>query len=114
MLAAKFGGSKKSKGKQMQKKIVDKRSARGDDMFDDPSLWEGAERRPLEGSRMDLDSDNFWDTPEAHDLRPEISSTASRSTDRGLASSDEHGLRGGTEVHPVEEQPADADFVECF
>ncbi|KAH8884452.1 hypothetical protein GQ53DRAFT_770818 [Thozetella sp. PMI_491] len=62
-LAQKFGGSKK-KGKK--KKSIDKRTQRDDDMFDDV-LWEGADRRPLEGSRMDTIQDNFWDVPEGDD-----------------------------------------------
>ncbi|KAK0618350.1 hypothetical protein B0T17DRAFT_537653, partial [Bombardia bombarda] len=63
-LAAKFGGVKKNKGGK-PKKIIDKRSVREDDMFDDPSLWEGADRRPLEeGSRMEVNQDDFWNVPE--------------------------------------------------
>lgn len=62
LLAEKFGGSKK-KGKQ-KKKQLDKRTPREDDLFDDPALWEGADRRPLEGSRMDENADGFWDVPD--------------------------------------------------
>lgn len=62
LLAEKFGGSKKKKGKK--KKQVDKRTTREDDPFDDPALWEGADRRPLEGSRMDENADGFWDVPD--------------------------------------------------
>ncbi|KAJ9149133.1 Involucrin repeat protein [Coniochaeta hoffmannii] len=63
LLAEKFGGSKKRKGKQ--KKLLDKRTVREDDLFDDPALWEGADRRPLDGSRMDENADGFWDVPDA-------------------------------------------------
>ncbi|EOO00542.1 putative involucrin repeat protein [Phaeoacremonium minimum UCRPA7] len=64
LLAQKFGGSKKAKGKKKSKsKYVDKRTPQEDDMFDDPSLWEGADRKPMEGSRMDADTATFWDVP---------------------------------------------------
>ncbi|KAJ9142099.1 Involucrin repeat protein [Pleurostoma richardsiae] len=61
-LAQKFGGSKKSKGKKKGKKVLEMKQ--DDSVFNDPSLWEGAERRPLEGSRMDVDAAGFWDVPE--------------------------------------------------
>ena len=71
LLAQKFGGAKKKKGGK--KKILDKRSAREDDMFDDPSLWEGADRKPIDGSRMDMNADNFWDVPQPAEEQPESS-----------------------------------------
>lgn len=50
LLAQKFGGTKKTKGKKKGKsKYVDKRTPQEDDMFDDPSLWEGADRKPCGG-----------------------------------------------------------------
>ncbi|KAI1341602.1 hypothetical protein F5Y15DRAFT_361879 [Xylariaceae sp. FL0016] len=70
-MAEKFGGSKKSKGKKKSKsKYVDKRTSDNDDFFDDPSLWESSERKPLEeGSRMDTDSGDFWNGPSTEEAQ---------------------------------------------
>ena len=46
LLAERFGGSKKKK-KGKQKKTLDKRQPQ-DDMFDDPALWEGADKKSLQ------------------------------------------------------------------
>ncbi|KJZ77880.1 hypothetical protein HIM_02517 [Hirsutella minnesotensis 3608] len=57
LLTAKFGGSKKKKDKG---KIVDKRAPREDDIFDDPVLWEGAEKKRLEVEQMPEMNGSFW------------------------------------------------------
>ncbi|KAI1863882.1 uncharacterized protein JN550_009380 [Neoarthrinium moseri] len=65
LLADKFGGSKKTKGKGKKKsKYVDKRTPKEDDFFDDPSLWESSERKTVaDGGRLDADTGDFWDVP---------------------------------------------------
>lgn len=64
LIAEKFGGGDgKKKGGKKNKKSVDHRSVREDDLFDDAALWEGSEKRPLGGSRMEENSDHFWDVP---------------------------------------------------
>ncbi|KAI0136582.1 hypothetical protein BJ170DRAFT_589556 [Xylariales sp. AK1849] len=66
MMAERFGGSKKAKGKGKKKsKYVDKRAPKEDDIFDDPSLWESSERKTgvEEGGRLDADTGDFWDVP---------------------------------------------------
>ncbi|KAI1756667.1 hypothetical protein F4782DRAFT_483598 [Xylaria castorea] len=61
--AENIGGSKKAKGKKKLKN-VDARTSKDDDIFDDPTLWESPERKPLEeGSRLDADSSDFWTGP---------------------------------------------------
>ncbi len=115
LLAQKFGGPKKKTKGKGKKKIVDRRTPREEDMFDDPSLWEGADRKPLDGSRMDVDSGDFWNAPPEATLEDEhgASLRPSRSTDTGLESSDENGHRGGTELHhELSELSDDTDFVE--
>jgi len=57
--AQNFGGASQKKGKRH--KVVDKRTIKEDDMFDDEALWEGAENRALEGWRLDEMTDNFLD-----------------------------------------------------
>lgn len=58
MLTDKLSGKKKSK-KDKKKKIVDKRTPTEDDIFDDPALWEGAEKKTTSG-RYAEDSEAFW------------------------------------------------------
>ncbi|ROW11614.1 hypothetical protein VMCG_01432 [Cytospora schulzeri] len=76
-LAEKFGGTKRAHGKTKQiPNYVDQGSPRDDDNFDEPAIWEGAERRPFESSRLDVDSDNFWAVPdtklEDEQLEPDV------------------------------------------
>ncbi|KID77217.1 involucrin repeat protein, partial [Metarhizium brunneum ARSEF 3297] len=59
VLAEKFGGGKK-KTKGKQKKIVDKRQPQDDDMFDDPALWEGADKKALDDGKDAELHENFW------------------------------------------------------
>ncbi|KAK8924920.1 hypothetical protein VCV18_005346 [Metarhizium anisopliae] len=59
LLAEKFGGGKK-KTKGKQKKIVDKRQPQDDDMFDDPALWEGADKKALDDGKDAELHENFW------------------------------------------------------
>lgn len=60
-IAEKFGGTKKGSGKKKKiSKYVDKRTPQEDDIFDEPAMWEGAERKPVEGSRLDADAGDFW------------------------------------------------------
>ncbi|TLD14162.1 uncharacterized protein PgNI_03868 [Pyricularia grisea] len=61
-LASKVGAS--SKKSKKKKKTLDKRTQQSDDLFDDPSLWEGTDRKLVEGSRGDLDSGDFWEVPD--------------------------------------------------
>lgn len=60
-LAERFGGTtKKTTGKRKKvSKYVDKRTPQ-DDLFDEPAMWEGSERKAVEGSRLDLDTGDFW------------------------------------------------------
>lgn len=60
MLAEKFGGGKKKKAKGKQKKIVDRRQSQDDDMFDDPALWEGADKKALEDGKDAELHEDFW------------------------------------------------------
>ncbi|KZZ95949.1 involucrin repeat protein [Moelleriella libera RCEF 2490] len=60
LLAEKFGGSKKKKGKGKLKKVVDKRQAQEEDIFDDPALWEGADKKGLDEGRDAALHDDFW------------------------------------------------------
>ncbi|KAL5893712.1 hypothetical protein ACKVWC_004633 [Pyricularia oryzae] len=62
-LVSKVGAS--SKKSKKKKKTPDKRTQQGDDLFDDPSLWEGTDRKLLEGLRGDLDSGGFWEVPDS-------------------------------------------------
>lgn len=55
MLAQRFGGKRKKVSK-----YVDKRAPAEDDLFDDAAMWEGAERKAVDGSRMDDDAGDFW------------------------------------------------------
>ncbi|PQK11074.1 hypothetical protein BB8028_0002g13920 [Beauveria bassiana] len=61
-LAQMYGGGKKKKGKKS--KIVDKRQPQGDDLFDDPAVWEGPDKKNVvEESRdetLDDGVDEFW------------------------------------------------------
>ncbi|KUI65983.1 hypothetical protein VM1G_01435 [Cytospora mali] len=84
-LAQKFGGTKKAHGKSKQvSKVVDEPSPREDDSFDEPAMREGTERRPTEGSRLDVDSDNIWAAPdtklEDEQLIPDVHSGRGTST----------------------------------
>ncbi|PHH87024.1 hypothetical protein CDD83_9411 [Cordyceps sp. RAO-2017] len=59
LLAEKFGGSKKKK-KKGKAKSIDRRQPREEDIFDDPALWEGADKKGLQaegGTSMD---EAFW------------------------------------------------------
>ncbi|UNI21042.1 hypothetical protein JDV02_007070 [Purpureocillium takamizusanense] len=51
LLAQRFGGSNKKKKKGKGSKIVDKRHQREDDLFDDPALWEGADKKSLQADK---------------------------------------------------------------
>lgn len=59
MLAQRFGGKRKKVSK-----YVDKRAPVEDDLFDDAAMWEGAERKAVEDSRMDDDAGDFWTVEE--------------------------------------------------
>lgn len=61
LLAERFGGTTKNATGKNKKtsKYVDKRTPQ-EDVFDEPAMWEGSERKPIEGSRMDLDAGDFW------------------------------------------------------
>ena len=60
MLAEKFGGAGKKKKGKGKKRELDKREQREPDMFDDPALWEGAEKKGVEGGRDGDLNDDFW------------------------------------------------------
>ncbi|KAF4510773.1 hypothetical protein G6O67_002639 [Ophiocordyceps sinensis] len=58
LIAEKFGGSRKTKkGKQ---KIVDRRQPREEDIFDEPALWEGADKKGLETRQEPGMDGDFW------------------------------------------------------
>ncbi|OWP07006.1 hypothetical protein B2J93_7740 [Marssonina coronariae] len=51
--------------KDKEKKNIDRRAPKEDDIFDDPALWEGADPKVHEEAKMgDDDSDGFWSPPE--------------------------------------------------
>ncbi|KAJ4421217.1 hypothetical protein N0V82_003849 [Gnomoniopsis sp. IMI 355080] len=60
MLAQRFGGKRKKVSK-----YVDKRAPVEEDLFDDAAMWEGAERKAVDGSRMDDDAGDFWAVEDA-------------------------------------------------
>lgn len=60
-LAEKFGGQvSRSKKKQKKKMILDKRTEREPDLFDDPILWETSDRKTLLGEEAPGEIDAFW------------------------------------------------------
>jgi hypothetical protein len=72
LLAEKFGstGKKKKKGKQ-KKSMSDKGMAEEEegDLFDDPALWEGTDRKPVEGSGADVELENVWGVPAGEEAK---------------------------------------------
>ena len=58
LLAERFGGGKKKK-KGKQSKIVDKRQQQEDDLFDDPALWEGADKKSLQADKGAIMGDSI-------------------------------------------------------
>lgn len=70
MLAQRFGGKRKKVSK-----YVDKRAPVEDDLFDDPAMWEGAERKAVDGSRIEEDAGDFWaveDTSLDEESEPDV------------------------------------------
>lgn len=66
-LAERFGGAKKATGKtQSVPDDIDNHTLQEDDLFDEPAMREGAERKPLQGSRLDVDSGDSWAVPDAN------------------------------------------------
>ncbi|KND89498.1 hypothetical protein TOPH_05845 [Tolypocladium ophioglossoides CBS 100239] len=59
LLAERFGGGKKKK-KGKQKKIVDKRQPQEEDIFDDPALWESADKKSLQTEVKASTGEDFW------------------------------------------------------
>ncbi|TLD27036.1 hypothetical protein PspLS_04868 [Pyricularia sp. CBS 133598] len=108
-LASKVGAS--SKKSKKKKKTLDKRTQQSDDWFDDPSLWEGTDRKLVEGSRGDLDSGDFWGVPDSK--TDEIG--AEEEPRFGLGVNDQEAVRGmddgGNEdtVHLDKSKYADTD-----
>ncbi|WDK13768.1 hypothetical protein CGRA01v4_05049 [Colletotrichum graminicola] len=64
VLASKSSSAKKKKGKTS--KYVDKRASQEEDMLDDPSLWEGADRKQV-GEAANADAEDFEGGGEAAD-----------------------------------------------
>ncbi|KAL3962049.1 hypothetical protein ACCO45_003572 [Purpureocillium lilacinum] len=58
LLAERFGGGKKKK-KGKQSKIVDKRQQQEGDLFDDPALWEGADKKSLQADKGAIMGDSI-------------------------------------------------------
>jgi hypothetical protein len=58
-IAEKFGGGKKKKASK-KKKILDKRQPREDDLFDDPALWESADKKGLDDVPVPQETEDFW------------------------------------------------------
>lgn len=50
-------GKKAKKGK---KKVLDKRRAQEEDIFDDPAVWEGADKKAMEAEDVEQANDEFW------------------------------------------------------
>ncbi|OHW95622.1 hypothetical protein CSPAE12_05791, partial [Colletotrichum incanum] len=57
VLASKSSSAKKKKGKKS--KYEDKRASQEEDMFDDPSLWEGADRKHV-SETANAEVEDFW------------------------------------------------------
>ncbi|EGX91781.1 involucrin repeat protein [Cordyceps militaris CM01] len=76
-----YGGGKKQKGKKS--KIVDKRQPQENDMFDDPALWEGSEKRNIAEEPRDEAADDgvdeFWG-PSRPDPGPSVAPHTPAST----------------------------------
>lgn len=89
-LAERFGGSRKATGKTPNvSDYVDRQPPQEDDLFDEPAMWEGAQRRPIKGSRLDVDSGDFWATPDT-DFEEEQSDPDTQNSGQGAAAAS-HG-----------------------
>lgn len=125
LLAEKFGGGKKKKGKGKQKKILDKRQPQQDDMFDDPALWEGADKKALDDGKDAELHEDFWggaaDSEEKHEEKEEnkgvelLGATSAKETKHGLPTpmsgsfTESDGGWAETAQHGV---PLDDEFAE--
>lgn len=99
LLAEKFGGSKKGKGKsQKVPKYVDKRRPQEDDIFDEPAMWEGAEPKAVEVSSIDGVAGDFWTVPETK-------------LEEETPKSDLHTVQGSSPVAHIRETKFDDDNV---
>ncbi|KAI3400449.1 hypothetical protein diail_3070 [Diaporthe ilicicola] len=89
-LAERFGGSRKATGKTPNiSTYVGQRNSREDDLFDEPAMWEGAERKPFKGSHLDVDSGDSWAFPDT-DLEGEQLSPDTQNSGQGAAATS-HG-----------------------
>jgi hypothetical protein len=70
-IAEKFGGGKKKKGSK-KKKILDKRQPREDDIFDDPALWESADKKGLDDIAVPQETEDFWKAEEPDEAGPDL------------------------------------------
>ncbi|XP_044724799.1 involucrin repeat protein [Hirsutella rhossiliensis] len=106
LIAEKFGGSKKKKkGKQ---KIVDKRQPREEDFFDDPALWEGADKKGLETQQGPSMDENFWgDSEEKAEASNAREAGAPAFVSESLTESEE-----GWKETARQGAPLDEDFTE--
>ena len=59
-MAEKASPAKKGKKGKKNKKSIDKRQPQEDDIFDDPSLWESADKRNLQEEQGDNAESDFW------------------------------------------------------
>ncbi|KAK6068174.1 hypothetical protein SCUP234_11256 [Seiridium cupressi] len=107
MLADKFGGSKKGKGKKGKKsKYVDKRQPKEDDLFDDPSLWESSDRKIVtenDGGRLNRDVGDFWGVPadaEEDQSGPSFSQEIREKDSEGQARGAVHEIIAGSSASP--------------
>lgn len=128
LLAEKFGGSKKKKGKGKLKKVVDKRQAQEEDIFDDPALWEGADKKGLDEGRDAALHDDFWGETKSDekseeqkvdedkgntDYRPELVSTPMDSMEMRSEETERRGmpLKDEADESPVLGHGEAVDFV---
>ncbi|KAH8788558.1 hypothetical protein F5883DRAFT_7313 [Diaporthe sp. PMI_573] len=89
-LAERFGGGKKATGKtQLVSDYVDNHTFQEDDLFDEPAMREGAEHKPLQGSRLDVDSGDSWAVPDTN-LEEEQSDPDMQNSGQGAAATS-HG-----------------------
>lgn len=89
-LAERFGGSRKATGKtQEAPKHVDERTHGADDLFYQPAMWEEAESKPVQGSRLDVDSGDLLASRDT-DLEEEQSDPDMQHSGQGAAATS-HG-----------------------
>lgn len=107
VLAEKFGGGKKKKASK-KKKIVDKRQPQEDDLFDDPALWESAEKKGLEEEAVPKEVEDFWNAEQTTMNQPQAIKEAVATPPSGSFS----GSDSGWKETARQGAPLDAEFEE--